>query len=305
MRNAMHTLHSFTVRALAVSLSTFAVLQSVASAQTIEYYHLDALGSVRAVTDQSGTVIERHDLLPFGEEVAPPGGANPRLFTGKERDAETGMDYFGARYYSGKRARFTTVDPFYSWEENLVDPQRWNRYSYVRNNPLRYTDPDGRNPLAIGAIVWLLYEVGSSISDAIATYTTVTNPNASAAEKATTTGLFVAGVLPGVPGGAATAGRAAKQASKTAAEMADDLAGRIGRNSVSVETPGVKIRVDLRGRSHFDKATQQEVPTPHVQTAQKHVGPTGQVNVGAKSVRPATKADVRTAQKVVERTESK
>ena len=53
------------------------------------------------------------------------------------------MDYFGARYYSGERGRFTTVDPVFTWEDNLVDPQRWNRYAYVRNNPLRYTDPDG------------------------------------------------------------------------------------------------------------------------------------------------------------------
>ena len=41
--------------------------------------------------------------------------------------------------------RFTTVDPVYTWQENLEDPQRWNRYAYVRNNPLRYVDPDGRD----------------------------------------------------------------------------------------------------------------------------------------------------------------
>jgi RHS repeat-associated protein len=52
--------------------------------------------------------------------------------------------YFGARYYQAKLARFTTVDPVYTWRENLVDPQRWNRYAYGRNNPLRYVDPDGR-----------------------------------------------------------------------------------------------------------------------------------------------------------------
>ena len=115
-----------------------------AGAQVIEYYHLDAVGNVRAVTDQQGRVIERHDYLPFGEEWNPQGGTQPLRFTGKERDAETGLDYFGARYYGSSIGRFTTVDPVYTWRENLVDPQRWNRYAYVRNNPLRYVDPDGR-----------------------------------------------------------------------------------------------------------------------------------------------------------------
>jgi len=123
-----------------------------AAAQTVEYYHLDALGSVRAITDQTGAVLERHDYLPFGEEWNPPPSAAPRKFTGKERDAETGFDYFGARYLSATTGRFTTTDPAYTLGENLIDPQRWNRYAYVRNNPLRFIDPDGRDTwdLAIG-----------------------------------------------------------------------------------------------------------------------------------------------------------
>jgi RHS repeat-associated protein len=124
--------------------ATFVNIVGFTDVATIEYYHLDAIGSVRAVTNQSGAVIERHDYQPFGEELNPPTGSQSHQFTGQERDAETGMDYFGARYYSGKRARFTTIDPVYTWQENLVDPQRWNRYAYVRNNPLRYTDPDVR-----------------------------------------------------------------------------------------------------------------------------------------------------------------
>jgi RHS repeat-associated protein len=63
-------------------------------------------------------------------------------FTGKERDAETGLDYFGARYFSGAQGRFTSPDPLLNsgrpWE-----PQSWNRYAYVLNNPLKYSDPDG------------------------------------------------------------------------------------------------------------------------------------------------------------------
>ena len=114
-------------------------------AVTVEYYHTDVLGSVRVVTNAQGQVLSRHDFMPFGEEVAP--GTPPtqtRRFTAKERDAETGLDYFGARYYRLDLGRFTTVDPVQTWDENLVDPQRWNRYAYVRNNPLRFRDPTGR-----------------------------------------------------------------------------------------------------------------------------------------------------------------
>jgi RHS repeat-associated protein len=117
------------------------------STQVVEYYHTDALGSVRAVTkvvNGQTQVVSRHDFKPFGEEVAPQTPpVDKRLFTGKERDAETGQDYFGARYYPADLGRFTTIDPVQTWEENLADPQRWNRYAYVRNNPLRWVDPTG------------------------------------------------------------------------------------------------------------------------------------------------------------------
>ena len=65
-------------------------------------------------------------------------------FTGKERDSETGLDYFGARYLSGAQGRCTSPDPAMS-SAKLDDPQTWNRYAYVTNNPLRYIDSDGRD----------------------------------------------------------------------------------------------------------------------------------------------------------------
>jgi RHS repeat-associated protein len=110
----------------------------------VRYYHLDALGSVRAVTDAAGALVSSHDFLPFGEEWAPPSSPDTRLFTGKERDAESGLDYFGARYYRADLGRFTSIDPASDIERSLPDPERWHRYSYVRNNPLRFVDPDGR-----------------------------------------------------------------------------------------------------------------------------------------------------------------
>jgi RHS repeat-associated protein len=69
---------------------------------------------------------------------------NPRQrFTGKERDAETGLDFFGARYFSGAQGRFTTVDPIQYSKQRLLDPQEWNMYAYARGNPLVIMDPTG------------------------------------------------------------------------------------------------------------------------------------------------------------------
>jgi RHS repeat-associated protein len=70
-------------------------------------------------------------------------------FTDKERDAETGLDYFGARYMSAAQGRFTSPDlPLYA--QHPAEPQSWNLYSYTANNPLVRIDPDGRNWFNIG-----------------------------------------------------------------------------------------------------------------------------------------------------------
>jgi RHS repeat-associated protein len=67
---------------------------------------------------------------------------SPRI-TGKERDSETGLDYFGARYYASTTGRFMTPDPVGIMKQKLRDPQQWNMYAYARNNPLRFMDPTG------------------------------------------------------------------------------------------------------------------------------------------------------------------
>lgn len=63
-------------------------------------------------------------------------------FTGNSRDAETGLDYFGARYFFGAQGRFTSPDPLMA-SGDPANPQSWNRYAYVLNNPLRFIDPTG------------------------------------------------------------------------------------------------------------------------------------------------------------------
>ena len=68
-------------------------------------------------------------------------------FTGKERDAESGLDYFGARYFGGAAGRFTSADaPLV--DQFAADPGSWNLYTYTRNNPLRFIDPTGRTCVA-------------------------------------------------------------------------------------------------------------------------------------------------------------
>jgi RHS repeat-associated protein len=74
--------------------------------------------------------------------------AAPR-FTGKERDAESGNDYFGARYYASTMGRFMSPDPGTPTPLHLLNPQRWNMYSYGLNNPFSYTDSTGMDAAAV------------------------------------------------------------------------------------------------------------------------------------------------------------
>jgi RHS repeat-associated protein len=119
----------------------------------ILYFHLtDWLGTLRVLTDQSGNLAQTCDSLPFGDGESCPTTPTEYLFTGKERDTESGNDYFGARYYASTMGRF--LSPDWSAKEdpvpyaNLDDPQSLNLYAYVRNNPLSRSDPDGHELLS-------------------------------------------------------------------------------------------------------------------------------------------------------------
>ena len=127
---------------------------AAASASSRYYLVQDHLGSTRLVTDGFGVCQSRMDYLPFGGSVPRSGncyGADAGVtqrFTGKERDAETGLDYFEVRYYSGPQGRFTSPDdPGFN---DPSDPQSWNLFSYGLNNPLRFSDPTGHEPCENG-----------------------------------------------------------------------------------------------------------------------------------------------------------
>lgn len=107
------------------------------------YHHNDHLTGTAIETDENGNVVEVADYFPFGEmRINEQFGnyENEYKFTGKEWDEGAGVYYYGARYYDSAIGRFLSKDP---WDGNLEDPQSLNKYSYVRNNPVRLIDPSG------------------------------------------------------------------------------------------------------------------------------------------------------------------
>jgi len=112
-------------------------------ASTTYFIHKDHLGSTRLVTGASQSLIDNMDYLPFGELISG-GTATSHKFTSKERDPESNLDNFGARYNSSNVGRFMSPDSKHI-NAHLSDPQSFNRYVYTRNNPLLYIDPDGKD----------------------------------------------------------------------------------------------------------------------------------------------------------------
>jgi len=102
--------------------------------------HVDHLGSTRVVTNEAGGLVARHDFFPFGDEISPMADDTTKMFTGHERDRETGLDYMFARYYSFNAVRFLSVDKNPAF---IRFPQNWNGYLYTDQNPVNRSDPDG------------------------------------------------------------------------------------------------------------------------------------------------------------------
>jgi RHS repeat-associated protein len=137
----MKLLMRLVLAAMAACLVGEAVAQT-----TVEYYHTDALGSVVAISDAAGQVVERNEFEPFGEDLA--GTKDGPGFTGHVRDATTGLSYMQQRYYDPSIGRFISVDPV---SANSEDGTNFNRYKYAANNPYSFIDPDGRREKVTGS----------------------------------------------------------------------------------------------------------------------------------------------------------
>lgn len=126
--------------------------RDISSLATNEYYYFsNQIHSTALITDVNGTIEDDADYYPWGGTLMFSSQlANNYWFSGKLRDQETGLDYFGARYYGNTFGRFTTPD----WSAKVQgvpyadfnDPQSLNLYGYVRDNPISRIDPDGHCP---------------------------------------------------------------------------------------------------------------------------------------------------------------
>jgi RHS repeat-associated protein len=137
------------------------------------YQLADWLGSRRVQMSAAGGKELGFSSMPFGDGltatayISGAADTTENHFTGKERDAESGLDYFGARYLASSIGRFMSPDPLMS-SGDPASPQSWNRYAYVENNPIRYNDPTGQIKRAAA---------GNPVFTPVGSPTTVTHPS--------------------------------------------------------------------------------------------------------------------------------
>jgi len=149
------------------------------SGESLYYYHPDHLGSASVITDGSGNLREHTEYFAFGETWVQEGASKktPFMYTGKELDQETGLYYYGARYYDPRTSVWQSVDPIlekympdlddrlaavkqgkdYFPEQSLpgmggvYNPMNLAGYTYSHNNPVKYVDPDGNEVYGLKA----------------------------------------------------------------------------------------------------------------------------------------------------------
>ena len=111
------------------------------------YYTPDQINSTRIVTDSAGTVVYSAAHDPYGglQQTWVSTYDPLQKFSGKERDTESQLDYFGARYYDKNQYRFISVDPMVDENLSRIDNRRWNLYAYCVNSPITYIDLNGES----------------------------------------------------------------------------------------------------------------------------------------------------------------
>lgn len=294
--------HDKTILNTAVGILVWLFMTAnVFAEEQITYYHTDALGSIVAATDENGDVIWRESYRPYGDRIekAVPTEEHALFYTGKPHDDETGLSYFGARYYEPRFGRFISIDPVDVDPEN---PHSLSRYAYANNNPYRYVDPDGAYAedlfLALPGILtgahslWQNLSRGEFLNAAIDGGGILVDAGALA--------------LPGVPGGAGLAIKASREAAEAATksvpkslkdQAADLIPQNANRHRVTLRSPSQKMEVDPAGKAHGG------IPTPHTKVSPRNYKAPNQPAYNTKNapVRPATQQDIRTVRRYLER----
>jgi RHS repeat-associated protein len=142
------------------------LLESIDAGAIPTYYHTDGLGSTRLLTNNSGAINDRYSYDVFGEQRSHTGSSSqPFTFTGEQHDPEAGLTFLRARYYDPEVGRFISIDP---QSRLIIDIQGLNRFSYVQNNPLIYTDAEGEfviTAIAVGVLGYTAYKNYSAWND--------------------------------------------------------------------------------------------------------------------------------------------
>ena len=166
---------------------------------SVKLYFADNLGSASVISDTSGNLLESYDYAPYGELHATSGSdSNHYLFGGKERDSETGLDYFGARYYGNALGRWMSPDwaakPTSVPYASFGDPQTLNLYAYVANRPIIHMDADGHvgpiqpDPWSVDAYNITHTQAASEVNDGGPTAARSTQADNAAVSHAAATG---------------------------------------------------------------------------------------------------------------------
>jgi RHS repeat-associated protein len=216
-------------------ISTASVTITVTSAanETITFIHNDLAGSPMAATDINGAIVWKEDYSPYGERKQKEAASSNQhqWFGGKVQDSETGLSYFGARYYDPVVGRFMGVDAVGFNPGNL---QSFNRYAYANNNPYRFVDPTGNAAedwfpkdapiLAIGRAFGGLVAFGQGVTTGDSVLSSVASQGMADNRQANVEALFVIGSM----------GRGgAKNSATTNAEKASTLSpGPFAKESI-------------------------------------------------------------------------
>ncbi|QYN48690.1 hypothetical protein GYM73_03430 [Apibacter sp. ESL0432] len=143
------------------------------------YYHPDHLGSSSYITNLDGEIVQHVEYVPFGEvfiEERNNSWNTPYLFNGKELDEETGLYYYGARYYNPRESVWLSADPLSGYNpimevEHFIDGQHNggvfnsfnnNTYIYCYQNPVILVDPNGKQAIA-GAVIGAIVDYGLQV----------------------------------------------------------------------------------------------------------------------------------------------